>query len=331
MSEPQQIFMEDACFAGKLRFGCIQVDNANVLPLDMVNVTRSPGSLGLMLDGATGKPGLFDSAVSIQMFSFPKGRTGFKELVEWFGQDRKARAKLPEGVKFDENVLAICTLPKEWSHEAYAQSARSFVHIYQGQHQAIVMRWMARTGTVLDHPLFKPLIDNLRILPGQWTTDLPKVQPKNSVLSKITSTKISRATKIELEEAADRAKKSLGLTRVRNPQRIAAAVYQAVNELRERKGVKKEEKVQAAIDLGALWGQALCAAAGWEWRFTAPSSGESTHAVCSPNRSHVVDPLEVVFGLLSSRRAENNLLLLFNMIAAGDLPLSAKNSYCPLC
>lgn len=69
------------------------------------------------------------------------------------------------------------------------------------------------------------------------------------------------------------------------------------------------------------------AAAGWEWCSVSPEPEREIHAVCSPNRSHAVDSLRVAFGILESKRADNNSLLLFNMIVAGDVPVSAEWAY----
>lgn len=172
----KQFILRNSSFVSEVRFGCILIENADQLPLDMANFSSSSATVTLALDGATGKPGITDSFVTIHTFQFPEGLSEFDRLVAWFGQDRQSRAKLPDGIKFDESVLAVRNVPAEWIHEAYPQSKRTFVHIYRGPQQAILIRWIARTGTILDHPLFKPLIDNLQIVPGQWITEAPAIQ-----------------------------------------------------------------------------------------------------------------------------------------------------------
>lgn len=171
--------MTKSCFVPEVRFGCVSIDNADQLPLSMANFTERPGEVTLALDGATGKPGILDSFVAIHTFQFPAGSDLFSQLVEWFGKDRKSRAKLPDGIKFDASIMAVRSVPPDWEHEAYPQSNRTFVHIYRGTEQAVLIRWIARSGTILDHALFKPLIDNLRIVSGQWITEAPLIQPKS--------------------------------------------------------------------------------------------------------------------------------------------------------
>ncbi len=56
-------------------------------------------------------------------------------------------------------------------------------------------------------------------------------------------------------------------------------------------------------------------------------TGETGFAVCSPNRSHAVFPLKVVYDLVTHPAAENNSLLLFNMIATGKVPVSTEGAY----
>lgn len=169
----KQYILNGRCFVPEVRFGCVLIENADQLPLSLVNFSAAPGHITLALDGATGKPGILDSFVAINTFQFPEGMAEFEKLCEWFGKDRQTRAKLPDGVKFDESVLAVHNAPADWIHEAYPQSKRTFVHIYRGAEQAILIRLLGRTGTILDHPLFKPLIDNLQIVPGQWIIEEP--------------------------------------------------------------------------------------------------------------------------------------------------------------
>lgn len=328
MRDPVQYFMSQSCFVPELRFGCIRIGDAQELPLDSAALTWQPGCVALMLHGATGNRKLLDSFIALQMFAFPEGKSEFERVLEWYGSDRKSRARLPEGAKFDEQMLAVRSAPPDWLHEAYPLSGRSFVHIYRGTQQAILIRWLARTGTILDHPLFKPVVDNLSIVPGQWITDPPVAQPRAGIPPKATDSELPPETVTEIREAAVRARKSLNLGRIRSPHKLADAIHQAVDALRSRKGVKKDEKKQLAIDYGALWGEALCAATGWEWRRVESSPEDSAYAVCSKNRSHVVAPLRVMFHLFSSPKSANNSLLLFNMIASGHVPESPAMGYC---
>ena len=77
-----------------------------------------------------------------------------------------------------------------------------------------------------------------------------------------------------------------------------------------------------------MWGETLCAEAGWRWRCLKDKEECESYVVASPNASHVVDPIGVLHAIASSRGVANNSALLFNMIVAGDLPNSPKRGYC---
>ena len=194
-----------------------------------------------------------DSFVSINTYRFPEGLAEFERICEWYGADRKLRAKLPEGVKFEKSILSVVAAPEDWDHEGYPQSNRKFVHIYRGSRQAVLIRWIAHSGTILDNSLFKPLVDNLRIVPGQWITDPPVLQARVGSMPKASDSELADDARTEVNEAAARARKSLNLGRIRKPEKLAEAIRDAIDELRLRKAVEADEKKQLAIDYGALW------------------------------------------------------------------------------
>jgi hypothetical protein len=131
---------------------------------------------------------------------------------------------------------------------------------------------------------------------------------------------------VEVKEAAERARSTLQIGRVRKPKRIAEAIYHGIDEFRGRKRTKKEERNSFAVDCGSLWGQALCEATGWMWKRLQSEQSEGFIAVCSPNGSYAVMPLKFIYDLVTNRKSANNSLLLFNMIAAGKLPAPVKGS-----
>jgi hypothetical protein len=322
----KQYVMTDSCFTPEVRLGCVSIDNADQLPLDGADLIYDPETVTLAL--ASSEAGAF-SFVSINMYRFPEGLAEFKRVCEWYGNDRKLRAKLPEGVKFEKSILSVPAAPEDWDHEGYPQSNRKFVHIYRGSQQAVLIRWIARSGTILDNALFKPLVDNLRIVPGQWITDPPVVQARVGSQPKASDAALADDVRTELNEAAARARKMLNLGRVGKPEKLAQAIHAAIDELRIRKGVKADERKQLAIDYGALWGESLCAAVGWTWcRVELSSPGVSTFAVCSPTRSHAVAPLRIIFALVSHPKTDNNSLLLFNMIVSGNVPVAPARGFC---
>jgi hypothetical protein len=140
---------------------------------------------------------------------------------------------------------------------------------------------------------------------------------------------IAAREKAAIRSGAERAKDSLGLKRIRDPRKLAAAVHKSIDASRTA-NLKNEVKESLASDLAMLWGEALVAAGAWEWR-RIDVDDENILGLCNHNRTFMVDPIAVMQRLLSSRRVPNNCELLFNMILDADsLPKGAEFSYVPL-
>lgn len=107
---------------------------------------------------------------------------------------------------------------------------------------------------------------------------------------------------------------------------MVAAIQARVDAMREPAEHESCDPDTMAIDLGLLWGQMLCEAKGWEWRtLTYPDGGKSL-AVCSPDLSHQVNPINFIFARVVDPSKPNTCLLLFNMIVAGKAPMAAPGS-----
>ncbi len=326
MSRSKQIDMSEVRFAAELRIGNIRLAKANTLPLAETFVDISAGEVSITFWGDTPAPWDDISLASIRMFRLPRGRAEFQRQIEWFSDKRKQRARLPEGVPFDEHTLALRNVPESWKHTAFARSGRDFIHIYESKQQAILIRLLGKAGTILDNPLLKRIHRNLSIAEQQWIAKFP-VTERRTRTSRTRDTRLAADVKMEMQGAAARARTLLNLDRIRDPKKTAEAIHRSLDEVRSRKRLGAEAKKRLAIDYGVLWGNALCEAAQWEW-CCVKTAGQETYAVTSENRSHAVDPIGVMHQVLSSRRAANNSLLLFNMIVSGDLPQSPAHAYC---
>ncbi len=124
----------------------------------------------------------------------------------------------------------------------------------------------------------------------------------------------------ELDEALSSGRASLGLKAKTKPQTAAEAVGNAIDAARGGKKVSDERRTELAVELGAVWGDAVCRALKWEWARMPVSKKETIVSVTSPTRTHAVDPIRLVYDLIGNKRRENNALLLFNMLADGGLP-----------
>ena len=81
----------------------------------------------------------------------PVARAELDELIEWFSDKKIASgpiARLPEGGRFDESILAIQGTSTEWSHTAFARTGRDYVHVYTSDEYGILLRTQAASGTI---------------------------------------------------------------------------------------------------------------------------------------------------------------------------------------
>ncbi len=326
-SKDLDINMSEERFLHDLRIGCIRLRNADSLPIASSFVVLSKTDVSITFWGATPEPWDGVSLVSIRMFQLPRFKAEFQREIKWFSDKRKKRARLPEGVAFEENTLAMRGVPANWVHEGFARSGRDFIHTYETDKLAILIRFLGKAGNILDNPLLKQIHENLSIVENQWIVEFPKTKPQKRTQSVIAATPLAPEVQTEVLEAVGRARELLDLGRIRNPRKAAEAVYRALDEMRARKRVPAKEKKQLAIDIGALWGDALCKTKKWEWCCVRPTADQEIYAICSMNRSHAVDPIGLVHRILSSRRVPNNSLLLFNMIVSGPLPKASDQVY----
>ena len=327
MSRSKQIDMSEIRLVADLRIGCIHLKKAHTLPLSETFVDLAANEISITFWGDTPEPWDGTSLVSIRMFRLPKGRGEFQRQIDWFSNKRKQRARLPDGVPFDSTTMAIRSAPASWQHEAFARSGRDFIHIYQTKRNGLLMRLVGHAGTILDNPLLKRVNQNLRIVEDQWIVAFPETEVRRRSRSKVWESPLEPGVVIERDNAIARAREFLALSRNRKPSAIVDAIQHAIDEIRARKRLSATEREQLAIDLGALWGDALHNATQWDWCAVHPNNSETVYALCHPSRSHAVDPISVIHSLLSSKRGANNSALLFNMIAANELPESPPSSY----
>jgi hypothetical protein len=95
--------------------------------------------------------------------------------------------------------------------------------------------------------LFKPLVDNLRIVPGQWITDPPVVHAPVGSQPNASDAELADVVRTELNEAAARARKPLSLGRVRTPEKLAPAIHAARNCISKRSHPRIGVKTQIGM------------------------------------------------------------------------------------
>ena len=81
-------------------------------------------------------------------------------------------------------------------------------------------------------------------------------------------------------------------------------------------GSQSEKMVlDLAVNLGCLWGQTVCDGLDWQWCCLMLGDGRETYVVVTPNRSHIVAPMDFVLEQLQKRLPEENTsMLLYDML-----------------
>lgn len=85
----------------------------------------------------------------------------------------------------------------------------------------------------------------------------------------------------------------------------------------------------APFRLGAVWGEQLVRALGWEWAIVRfHEHGDSTApAVLSPDRGLAIYPIHFIMGCLQDPSVDTTILLAFNMLTTGSIGDTDPGSY----
>jgi hypothetical protein len=322
----KQIDMSGIRLKPDLEIGCCRLSHANTLPLSETFICLSPSEVSITFWGDTQAPWDGITLVNVFMFKHPRGRKEFERNQEFFSSNRKKRARLPEGVPFSEDILAIKKVPPSWNHTGFARSGRDFIHVYDSKRFGILVRFLGKEGTILDNPLIQRVHRNLRFVEDQWIVKYPETEPRRRSASQPKGVELSPEIQAEIEAAASRARATLQLRPKAKPQKVVQAIHDCIETFRNEKR-SRVDRDDLSIELGALWGDALCIAKQWRWVSVVAKGKTGITAVVNENGSFAVDPFSLFHRILKSKKANNNALLLFNMIDAGRMPETADNSY----
>ncbi len=305
---------------GSFRYGCIEMQDMSAMSLNTANFIghSDRGELNILAQAILDDPWRGYSHFAIRMFKLPEGQVEFDRIQEWFGRDRRERARLPDGIPFDKSALAIKNIPTGWDHTAYPRSCRDFVHIYHGGDQAILLRVSGQRGKVLDNPLLRLIPERLSIVPGQWETAGPKVRYRDP-LANTESRPLTSAEYAEVKEMCQHGLKPFEHTHGAESLPSADAIYQYVEVLRSGK-LEKDRVQQIAAELGCVWGEVLAQSGRWEWRLVTFGSGDECLALFNQAGTHALAPIVILNHILKTKRIVNNLLLVHNLAVAERLP-----------
>jgi hypothetical protein len=140
-----------------------------------------------------------------------------------------------------------------------------------------------------------------------------------------------KSTAEALREEVDAGSKLLGVSPDDDPAKIVAAVDAFVFDWQcgDHPPASVLDAGDAPFRMGAVWGEQLVRAFGWEWAtVTFHEHGDMTApGVLSPDRSLAVYPIHFIMGCLQDPAVDTTILIAFNMLAAGTIDSTTPGSY----
>jgi hypothetical protein len=226
--------------------------------------------------------------------------------------------------------MSVCCTPgafgDDWEADSFALSKGEIIRIYRNRQFAIVFRFLARSGTLLDHPIFKRLVKDISFDPKCREKTAPTVTEKRK-RNKIEDSPLPMDEMDELKQITRTAAKRLGITSKTSHTKRLEVVEMEIEKHRRVKGSTQGANVQLATELGAVIGQCFSEKLAWEWRRLKVGRDPASVCACCPERRLVLTPGAWVPGLLSSKKQPVNCLLTFNMIDQGRLPPTRPDAY----
>lgn len=168
--------MDDRSLPKEFSLGPLQFTNADQFPLSEMYCNVQGNEIVLRLNAEFGLLSKWrgDSMVVFFMHRLPEGQEQFENEIAQYRKDEQADIKLPEKVPFDESSLALPDVPAGWEHDCFACGNRNLFHVYTSNQAGVMIRWMSKRGTMLDHPLLSLVQQNVRLVADQWVAEQPQ-------------------------------------------------------------------------------------------------------------------------------------------------------------
>ena len=218
-------------------------------------------------------------------------------------------------------------LSKEWEQDSFARSKGEIIRIYQCNKFAVILRFLAKSGTLLDHPVFKRVVRNIQVVETQWEKTVPDIIDTRPKSKRSKESPLTEEQESEMWQIVGAFIKRMKLSKVKDAQKRIALIENEINAARAQTKQSKEDQIDRAIELGTFVGQTFCWELDWEWCNVLRPDGSETFCVCSPDRSLAIAPTDWILRLISDKKRPLNCLLTFNMIQHGRLPPSRPNAY----
>lgn len=105
----------------------------------------------------------------------------------------------------------------------------------------------------------------------------------------------------------------LRVTGQEEPKDIVKRISAAIDVLRTR-SIQLEDEANYSAMLGALFGEQVVRAYGWEWTQVGDEV-RMPYAVAAPDRSEYIEPLQFIWQFLMDKRKDQVILLTYNMLS----------------
>lgn len=322
-----EIDLEDAKLSPEFGMGCLTIKGAHLWPLSHFVWKGTAPFVGATFFCGDLEGWPKTSLLRIEVFRLPRDKEHLAERIEWYTRDRKTRRiRIADGQLFDDAMLLPKAFDDAWEQDAFAMAKGQVIRIATHKKFAVIFRFLAQSGTLLDHPIFKRLAQNISIDTDQWITDVPEVTESRKKKSNITETPLDDEQESELWQIVGATLKRLKLNKVKSTADRLARIEEEITSLRQQKSLSHDEQVDAAIELGTFVGQCFCWELDWQW-CNLKEHGEEEYCVCSADRSLAIAPVDWIFELITSKQRPLNCVLTYNMVEAGRLPPSRPSAY----
>lgn len=147
----------------------------------------------------------------------------------------------------------------------------------------------------------------------------PAAKPSKRKPPKLTSRPLPADERIEIAEVGAQWRQRLHLSGEMSPEAVLQRIAEEMQKLRPAFWtMSAEERLDASLGLSAIYGELLRSACGWSWAELRESRSKRWIAMLAPSGTHA---LVLVPYMQQHIQAEApTVTLLFNMIAAGQLP-----------
>jgi hypothetical protein len=309
-----------------LRAGCVELVKARGIPFGSFRWDSGAESEPAIVFFANQARGA--GLAMIKSYRLPRSRPEWEDALKFFDCVEANRLTHQEMHDLPPNQSG-------WQLRCFKRNRRDRndrLSTYTCKSRAVLIRYLGNPGD----RLFRAVNESLRLSTKDWILDAPRVEMRSGLKPGAVERGLRKNERSEINASIAQGLLRLGMS---TPKSAAAAKrvvsrlsteIDALRKLPKRKSTKPD--TDAAIELGCVFGHALCVAMGWTWQAIRYPRTATKYAVLSLDRAYAISAMQFVHAKLleSDPLADNTTMLLFNMIVAGRLPPSRPKRFLQL-